>query len=95
MFKFLPILFCQPDVAILRAFVAAAEEHNQCPTLLAQIHPIAGPMVDAQFGHAFTDGLAIAQVSLSHAGQPGEYPRHSQFVIQAVQPFVEWHFAGP
>jgi len=40
---------------VLCAFVPTAQEHHNISAFLAKINPIAGPMIHAQFAHAFTN----------------------------------------
>ena len=90
----MPILFCQPDVAFLRPFVAAAKQNNQCPVLLPKINPVARTVIHAQFGHTFANRFAVTQISLSHTRQPCEHSCNSTLVVQIIEPDFKWRVTG-
>ena len=75
----------------MRALVAAAEQHDQCAPLLAEINSGAWPLIHSQLAHAFAYRFAITEIALPHARQPRENPRHGFLVIQIVQPFLKRH----
>jgi hypothetical protein len=55
----------------LRAFVPAAQQHNQNRSALDVIDPIARPAVNAQFADAFTGRTCIAGIAESQTANPG------------------------
>lgn len=77
------------DVRSLRALVSAAEEHDERLSLLREIKPEAGPVVDAKLGDAIADRPDIAQQArLNPHDAPGDHG-HGLGIPQRGQPIGE------
>src|SRR5262245_2114405 len=78
-----------PDVAILRALVAAAQKQNDQVAALLVVDAIAGPIVNSQFAHTFADWRRIARVSASETMEARGNHRLGPPVSQVTMPFPE------
>jgi hypothetical protein len=66
--SFTPFLrqpFSSGDVAVLAAFVPAAQQDDEKRTTSLKIDPVARTVVNSQFAYAFTDRLGITDQTFS------------------------------
>jgi hypothetical protein len=63
------------DVFGLGAFVTTSQQNNQLTSLLFEIHPITGALVDPQLRNAFTHRLYIPRISRCQALDSCEHSR--------------------
>jgi hypothetical protein len=83
-----------PNVPVLRALVAAAEQDDDLRAALDVVEPLARPEGDPSLHHAFADRLHIAEQAGLHAKDARNDDRPSLAVPQAIEPVVEL-FGGP
>jgi hypothetical protein len=66
-----------------------ASKISQVRILHGRLDPVTGRDIDAHFGHAFSDWLAIAEVPEACSVQPREDARSRPQVGELVEPRVE------
>jgi hypothetical protein len=74
------------DIALLPAFVATAQQHNDDLAAPNTIDAIARPVIDAHFEQTLAEGFQIARIALLHAPDPPAYARNGLIVSQPCQP---------
>ncbi len=89
-----PIKLSLPDVPVLRTLVATAEQDDDRPALLAEIHPVTRTVINSQFPHTAAHGFVITEVPKSHTSQPGQDSSHSLVIFYCMQPIIERQFTG-
>jgi hypothetical protein len=73
----------------LGALVTAVAQQNQALVFNCVVHPVARPPVDALLPNAFTNRLAIPEISILKSNQPGGYARFGLTISQPIQPLAE------
>jgi len=76
-----------PDVTVLRAFVAATQQHDQYCTASHEIDSVTRAVVDAEFTDALADGANIPRIAERKTLYPGGGPRARHGVAQPSQSF--------
>ena len=87
--KLLPQLPRAADVACLAAFVAAAQQNNDLPSVKSVIYTESRAKGDSQLKHPAAHGFAIAKISGAHAGQAGIHRHLYSLVAKGIEPLVK------
>ena len=77
------------DVACLAAFVAAAQQDDDLPTVKSVIHSESRTKDNSQLKHSAAHGFAIAEVSGTHAGETGIHRHLHSLVAKGIEPLVK------
>jgi hypothetical protein len=77
------------DVFLLRGLVATAQHHAQGLAVLHQIDPIPGPVVNAQFWDALTNGRDISGIAECGSVDPCEDFRFGTGIVEPLEPASE------
>jgi hypothetical protein len=87
--KLLPQLLRAADVACLAAFVAAAQQDDDLPSVKSVIHTESRAKGDSQFKHPAAYGFAIAEISGTHTGQTRIHSHLHSLVAKGIEPLVK------
>ena len=87
--KLLPQLLRAADVACLAAFVAAAQQDDDLPSVKSVIHTQPRTKGNSQLKHTAAHGFAVAEVSGAHAGQTGIHRYLHSLVTKGIEPLVK------
>jgi hypothetical protein len=73
----------------LCTFVAAGQQNDQLTSLILEIHPITGAVIDPQLRDAFSDWFDISRIARRKSFDPDQDPRSCTDVSKAVEPLDE------
>jgi hypothetical protein len=74
------------NVRLLRPLVATTKQQHDAMAGHRVIHALARPHIDAQFPHAVTAELVIAEIAKLDPCQPADYRHFRLAVAQPLQP---------
>src|SRR5215471_8886365 len=84
------VFLCQllgvPDVTVLRALVAAAEQYDNVRAAVYEVDAVSGSVVDPQLRNARPNGTHVAGVPQREAPDPDVDPSDGGTVAQALKP---------
>jgi hypothetical protein len=80
---------CRRDVLILCPLASGAKKYHYRLTLPAEVDPIPGTKVDAQFFDPMANGLRIPEVPGSDSVQSGLNDGYGSPVLLGIEPFQE------
>src|SRR5437870_3706004 len=85
-----PIRFGFLDVFMLRILDAATEQDDQRSSVLAEINPIAGTIINLQFQNTFANATRIAEIAKPNAPQSRFDLLLGSRIAQRFEPIQKW-----
>lgn len=77
------------DIGCLGALDTACQENDHGTPPSGEVHPVPGPVVDAQLGDSPSDSFHIAGIAGSQALDPDLHPGSCPQIPQVVEPACE------
>jgi hypothetical protein len=81
---------CQPfgcaNVSGLRAFLTAAEQHDDRVAAPEKVDPVAWPAMDAEFTYTIADRLGVSHVAVRQANETGGNRTFRALILEPLPP---------